>query len=98
MDILLPAIRAKCIDFADNIAVARMVDYDAYTLAFRPKIRAFIQITGPFLEALRDDPIRAVDDISLRVQQIKAACEAAINEVELKPQEDDIEIEFSLGA
>jgi hypothetical protein len=97
MDRLLPAIRQACILFADDIAVARMVDSDAYTIAFRPKIRAFISVTGPYLEALRDDPARAVEGIRIRMEQVKSACEYAINEVFDKPQED-IKIEFSLGA
>lgn len=96
MDILLPAIRQACIAFADDIAAMRMVDYDAYRIAFRPKIRAFVDVTGPYLEAFRDDPVRAVEGIRVRMEQVQAACEHAINEVFDKPQED-IKIEFSLG-
>lgn len=96
MDILLPAIRQACSDSADDIAAARLVDYDAYTLAFRPKIRAFVTVTGPLLEAHKDNPIEVIKVIRTRVEQVKAACEHAINEVFDNPQED-IAIEFSLG-
>ncbi len=97
LNILLPAIRANCDDLADDIEAARMVNYDAYTLAFRPKVRAFLNVTGPFLEANRDDPARAIEGIRVRMEQVKAACEHAIHEVFEGPQEDDIAIEFSLG-
>ena len=97
MNILLPAIRANCDDLADDIAAARMVNYDAYTLAFRPRVRAFINVTGPYLEAFSDDPARAIEGIRIRMAQVKTACERAINEVFEGPQEDDIAIEFSLG-
>ena len=97
MDVLLPAIRQACDELADDIAAARLVNYDAYTLAFRPRVRAYVNVTGPYLEAFRDDPVRAVEGIRVRMEQVQAACERAINEVFEGPQEDYIAIEFSLG-
>jgi hypothetical protein len=97
MDIMLPAIRHACEDIADDIATKRMEGYDAYMIAFRPKIRAFIQVTGPFLQAY--EPAIAVKEMQRRIKVVKDACDHAIDEVfDGIEEERDIKIEFSLGA
>jgi hypothetical protein len=95
MDIIIPAIRQAAEHMADDIAYMKMPDYDAYKMAFRPKVRAFLTITGPFLYGL--EPEDVLKSILTRMEQVKAGCELAIKEVFDEPQED-IEIEFSMGA
>jgi len=94
MDILLPAIRHACQGTADDIAYAKMEAYDAYTITFRPKIRAFVTVTGPYVYGV--EPHAAVREIVNQILKVIADCEFAINEPEEPPE--DIVIEFSLGA
>lgn len=97
MDALLPGIRAMCEDLADDIATARYEHKASHLIAFRPKVRAFLEITEDFLHA--SGPLEASSAIKLRMEQVKTACEYAINDVfEGIQDESDITIEFSLGA